>query len=114
RGGRPTGRWALAEGPGVHRRPAPPAAAFVPHESTRAVFIAVSARAEGAPVTAAGRWARLLAGWAWVPWIWAAGALVSLLPTCAGLFSLWRLGRSSRPWPSGVAQRLLAARAGEL
>ena len=45
------------------------------------------------PESDAGRWPRMLTGWRWVPWVWATGAVLCLLPTTAGLFSLWRLGR---------------------
>jgi carboxyl-terminal processing protease len=50
----------------------------------------------------------------WVPWAWGVGAALSLLPSTAGLLSLWRLGRSSRPLVAGPAARLLERLAGEL
>jgi beta-lactamase regulating signal transducer with metallopeptidase domain/Leucine-rich repeat (LRR) protein len=50
----------------------------------------------------------------WAFCIWAAGAVLFLLPTGAGLLSLWRLGRSSTPVPDGPAQRRLAELAGIL
>jgi beta-lactamase regulating signal transducer with metallopeptidase domain/Leucine-rich repeat (LRR) protein len=50
----------------------------------------------------------------WAFWVWAAGAVLFLLPTAAGLLSLWRLGRSSSPVPDGPAQRRLAELAGTL
>ena len=60
------------------------------------------------------RWPLMVPRWAWLPWLWGAGALLSFLPAGAGLLSLWRLGRSAWPLTEDPAQVLLEQLAGEL
>jgi carboxyl-terminal processing protease len=57
---------------------------------------------------------RMILGWRWVPWVWAAGAIVSVLSPVAGLLSLWRLGRAARPLIEGPAPGLLTRLAAAL
>jgi carboxyl-terminal processing protease len=111
-GGRPSPRelpGSLARSDGVM----PPPAAYVP-PPRRAAGPAVEAEIRVTPAGAGPRPWRP-AAWTWVPRVWLAGALSSLLPAAVGLLSLWRLGRASRlltAGPERLALDRLAARLG--
>jgi carboxyl-terminal processing protease len=64
-------------------------------------------RAADESATASARQSRPLALSAWVLGAWAAGAALTAVPTCLGLLSLRRLGRSARRVNGGPASDLL-------
>jgi carboxyl-terminal processing protease len=95
-------------------RPVREVAASRVQKEGMAMTVPATAPAGRVPSSAAWRWPRMTPRWRWVVWTWAVGAAVSLLPTGAGLLSLWHLGRSTLPVPDGPAQRLLVRLSGEL
>ena len=103
-----------AEGLDAARSAGDSVSARIERETTRAGREPPPPRRDAALVSSGGQWPSVVPRWAWLPWLWGAGALLSFLPTGAALLSLWRLGRSARPLTGGQAQRLVEHLVGEL